>query len=232
VSGGGNITFTLNFELNQDAAIQFWAWSQNGVPFQGPITQIEAVPCQVIDAHFKQWVNGCPGYNVTMNETSWLNIQWTNYAGPVPGSAGVVIWVIDDPCAVNKTPTPQGLPPVKKSQVPSFNGTPVQKDMWFEWPAPGIGRNVTLDVNTQWQLVKCQNYTKSINWFGISRQWEPQGWQPHPCVLFEFVFQAPGTYTFQMFTCAKVALVDDTDVNPANDSDTSYIVTLTVNVPA
>jgi hypothetical protein len=219
VSGGGKTTFTLDFELNQDAAIQWITWTVNGVPYVG--SQYEAVPCQIIDVHFLQWVLGCTGYNVTLNETSLLNITQT--AGPAPAT----IFVLNDDCALNKTPIPQGLAPVKKSQVPSLNGTPVQR-----------GANTTLtplvatqlDVKTVWQLVKCLNYTKAINWFGISKAPFDLQQPPHSCVLFELVVPMPGIYTFTLVASADVALVDDVDVNPANNHAMGPVLILTVNV--
>jgi hypothetical protein len=218
---GGTITFTLDFELNQDAAIQWLWWSQNGETLPQQPSEIIAMPCMIIDAHFLQWVDGCTGYNVTLNETSVLSI--TQIGGPM----GVVVYVVNDDCALNKTPTlPQALPPVKKSQVPSFEGYPVEK-----------GMNVTLtflepfqlDVKTVWQLVKGTNYTKAINWFGISlAPFEPLQ-PPHQCVLFELVLPMPGQYTFQLQSAADVALVDDVDVKPANNHAMGPVLTLIVN---
>jgi hypothetical protein len=221
LTAGGTITFTLDFELNQDAAIKFLHWTLSGEP-QGPQpTEIVAVPCNFIDAHFLQWVDGCEGYNVTMNETSWLNI--TQMMGP----PGVVVYVVNDDCAVNKTPGQGLVPPVKKFQVPTFNGTPVEKGMNTTL-TPGVP--TLLDVETQWQLVKDTNYTKSINWFGI---WVG-AYEPglHPCVLFELILPVPNAqYVFIIQTSADVALVGDTDLNPANNHDMSAPVGLVVNVP-
>jgi hypothetical protein len=223
VSAGGTITFTLDFELNQDAAIEFLYWTVNGEPKQ-PGPTLEAMPCQIIDVHFKQWVNGCQGYNVTMNETSKL---WIHYDGYVEGPPPPFVWlhVVNDLCAVNKTPTPQGLPPVKKSQVTSFKGVPVQPGM------PDINLNFCddtayLDVETSWELKKCVNYTKSINWFGISF---PQG--EHECVLFELLTLAPGTYHFTLVAEAEVKLVGAEDGNLTNNKAVSLPLSLTVIVP-
>jgi hypothetical protein len=216
LAADGTITFTLDFELDQDAAIEFLTWTVNGAPWQSP-SEIIAEPCQIIDAHFKQWVKGCDGYNVTMNEASWLMI--TQIAGPL----GVVVYVVDDPCAVNKTPAPRQ----KVSQTVSVDNVTRQK-----------GYNVTLgqgptllDVHTQWQLVKGVNYTKNINWFGI---WV-NAYEPglHPCVLFELILP-PGPavqYVFQVQTSADVALVGDTDVDPGNNHDMSAPIMLVVNMP-
>ena len=221
LSGGGTITFTFDFELNQDAAIQFLTWTVNGVPW-GQST-LEVVPCNIIDVHFLQLVDGCVGYNVTLNETDWLTIT------AAPGNPGPVsIYVVDDDCALNKTPPPQGLPSVKKSQVPTVDNV-----------TRSIGYNVTLvpgmtsmlDVHTVWQLVKGTNYTKSINWFGISKApYEPQ-LPPHPCVLFELVVPAPGQYTFTLIAHAHVDLVGSNDTNPVNNDAVSlFPLMLTVNV--
>jgi hypothetical protein len=217
---GGTITFTLDFELKQDAAIEFVTWTVNGVSILQ--STYEAVPCQIIDAHFTQWVLGCTGYNVTLNETSWLMINYV--AGPAP----VQFYVANDLCAVNKTPAPQGLPPVKKSQVPSFGGKSAEEG-WLSAPIPPMGPPILLDVETAWQLVKCLNYTKAINWFGISKFVEPPV-VPHPCVLFELLLPAQGVYQFTLVTSAEVKLVDDVDVNPANNSTTSPPLTLWVTV--
>jgi hypothetical protein len=214
---GGTITFTFDFELNQDAAIKFSVWSVNGVPFQGPVTQIEAIPCMIIDAHFKQWVKGCDGYNVTMNEASWLTIQQIQGPGPV------MIVVVDDPCAVNKTPAPRD----KVSQTASVDN--VTRLKGYNVTLTLQGPPTLLDVHTQWELVKGTNYTKLINWFGISKvPYEPG---VHPCVLFELVLP-PGPlaqYVFQLQTSADVALVGDTDIDPDNNHDMSDPIILIVN---
>jgi hypothetical protein len=218
LAAGATITFTLDFELNQDAAIQFWAWSQNGDPLLQQPSEIIAVPCQIIDAHFKQWIDGCTGYNVTMNETSWLNI--TQIAGPQ--GPPVMIYVVDDWCALNKTPQPRQ----KVSQNCTINGDPAHKGMSIPIMFPGPP--VSLDVHTVWKLVKGTNYTKAINWFGISVV-EPM---PHECVLFELVVPGPGQYVFQLAGSAGVALVGATDVDTRNNYDESPMppLILTVNV--
>lgn len=215
--GGGNITFTLNFEKDQDAGINCQGWTCNGTPW--PLSTLEVNPCSTIDVHFIQWVLGCPGYNVTLNETSWLSINQTG--GPAPAT----IVVVNDDCALNKTAVEQAPTPMKVSQVPSINGTPVE-----------VGMNTTLihgiptllDVETQWQLVKCLNYTKSINWLGIwSGNYVPG---LHPCVLFELVLPGSGNYSFRLVASAELELVDDEDVDPQNNNVTCPPLNLIVNV--
>jgi hypothetical protein len=221
VSENGTVTFTLNFELNQDAAIQFLTWTWNGTPVGSPngTSYVEnAVVCNWIDVHFQQWVMGCENYSVTLNETDWLSINYTGGPGPVQ------IFVVNDDCALNKTPEPSQ----KVFQVPSINNVTAD-----------VGGNITLnpgmiselDVHTQWQLVKNLTYTKSINWFGISKAPFNPLEPPHKCVLYELVFPAPGPYTFTLKASASVALVDDTDVNPANNDAVSKLLYLAVNVP-
>lgn len=224
LAAGGNITFTLDFELDQDAAIQWLAWTRNGTPVGQPGQEYYETDCFVppggtVDAHFAQWVEGCEGYNVTLNETSWLVIQ--ELEGPL---LPTTIVVVDDWCAVNKTPDPRE----KVSQLPSVNGTPAEKGFNFTID-PG-GPPATLDVHTVWQLLKSVNYTKNIDWLGISSAWMFEESGPHPCVLFELVLPAPGDYLFQLQASAEVGLVDDADVNPSNNRTQSAPLFLTVRV--
>jgi hypothetical protein len=215
LSGGGNITFTLNFEKDQDAGIECLYWTVDGKENMYPVPEL--IPCQILDVHFLQWVLGCPGYNVTLNETSWLNITQTGGPGPVQ------IWVVNASCAVNKT-VEQGEPLSPVFQVPSINGTPVDVGMSTNL---SLGVPTLLDVHTQWQLVKETDYTKSINWFGISKT---PFVEPHPCVLFELVFPAAGQYLFTLQAGAQVALVNDVDVNPQNNNVTCPPLNIQVTV--
>jgi len=201
----GTITFTLDFELNQDAWItlgQPHPWTLNG----SMIEYIEyAVPCNVLDAHYMQGVHGCNGYNVTLNETSWLMIA--QIAGPP-----ATIYVVNATCAVNKTPPEIAN---KVFQVPSINNAPAQVGQNITLI---LGQNTTLDVETQWQLVQNVTYMKNINWFGI----QVIAYEPgvHNCTLFELILPAPpvGQYTFILKTSAQVALVGATDGNATNDN--------------
>jgi len=214
VSEGGTITFTLNFELDQDAWIEFDTWTINGEPWE--YLEAEVMPCNFIDVHFTQGVLGCPERVVAVNETSWLKITQT------AGLPGVKIHVVNDWCALNKTPEPIE----KESQVPSFKGEPVEKDMSFPLD---LGVPVNLDVETIWQLVKETDYTKSINWFGIwVGEYVPE---LHPCVLFELIVPGPGVYTFILQASAEVELMDDEDVDIGNNDAEGPPLTLTVFVP-
>jgi hypothetical protein len=216
VSGGGTSTFTLNFELNQDAGITWIDWTRNGTHVTGDYIT-DGVVCNWIDAHFLQWVDGCVGYNVTLNETSWLTITQTG------GNPGVQIFVLNETCAVNKTPAP-----LKKIfQMTSVDN--VTQDQGYNTTLT-LNIPTQLDVRTQWQLSKGTNYTKSINWFGISKApFVPPG--NHTCVLFELVLPAGPVvqYQFTLVTSAQVALVGSNDTNHANDSTTSTQLTLIVS---
>jgi hypothetical protein len=138
-----------------------------------------------------------------------------------------MIVVVGDSCAVNKTPDPRQ----KVFKTVSVDNVTRQKgyNVTFTPQVPSI----LLDVHTQWQLAKGTNYTKLINWFGISLGMIVP--EAHPCVLFELVLPhagAPGDlYQFTLLTSADVALVGDTDVDPLNNHDMSMpALTLVVDL--
>jgi hypothetical protein len=193
-----------------DASIKFKTWTINGTPV---CCQVSGNLCSIIDAHFLQYVDGRQGYNVTLNETSWLNI--TQVAGP----SGVQVLVVDNPCAVSKTPEPIE----KVSQVPSINNSTAQIGNSFNLT---LQVPTVLDVRTVWKLANCLNYTKAINWFGISRSFG----SPHQCVLFELRLAVAGQYRFTLEASAEVALADDVDVNLGNNRAVSPPLVLIVNV--
>jgi hypothetical protein len=226
LADGGNITFTLNFEEEQDAWITFSEWTRNGLPwpYEPPWEMIE---CEILDVHFQQGVLGCPEYLAAVNETSRLFIQYKGWApfwqGDIlePGlGQNVSLYVVNDDCAVNKTI--EQLPDLyaeKVSQYTTLNGVYIDPGEYIPltWDI-----ETELDVETIWTLVKETNYIKSINWFGISYlpPFEPGG--QHKCVLFELLVPpGPGWYVFDVSAEAEVVLMDDTDVNTTNDKDTS-----------
>jgi hypothetical protein len=232
VAADGLITFTLNFELDQDAGIEFAGWTIDGTPIEESGAEYEegvgwhvdlelwSSPIHTIDVHFKQWVDGCPERVVAVNETSWLQITQTE------GPSAIEVRVANNLCAVDKEPPPGGRLAVKNSQVTSFNGDPVEPPEWFYLPdEPAV-----LDVETAWELEKCNNYTKSINWFSMS---DIMGFEPPPCVLFHLV--GPETsypwYEFTLIASAEVALVDDEDVNPGNNYAEGAPLTILLATP-
>jgi hypothetical protein len=221
VSDGGTITFTLEFELNQDAWINLrpLPWTVSGIPVDPVYETYEAevFPCQIIDVHFLQGVDGCEEYLAAVNETSYLTIIDSGLNPP-----GTQIFVVNNiTCALNKTPEP----PHKYSQTTTIDGEPVTPE------TPPYTLNplgvVTLDVETVWQLVKEIDYEKSINWLGIS---VAPFIEPHPCVLFELVVPGPGLYMFQLDAWAEVELMDAEDINTQNDVTAKTTLWLTVNV--
>jgi len=172
-------------------------------------------PCQIIDVHFHQGVLGCPEYLAAVNETSYLQI--IDLGNP----PGVQIYVANNWCALNKTPEP----PNKYSQGTTIDGEPVTPESPpFTFTPEGL---VTLDVETEWQLTKEIDYTKSINWLGIS---VAPFIEPHPCVLFELVVPGPGQYFFQLDAWAEVVLGDAEDINTQNDVTAKSTLWLTVTV--
>jgi len=228
VSDGGTITFTLNFEENQDAWIEWLWWTVNDEPWEGPYVEVE--PCDVIDAHFVQGVEGCEGRIVAVNETSRLLIHYLGYSEVPPpqgeptcgGLPPSTVWVVNDLCAVNKTPD-YGNPPEKVSQNTTWWGDYVPKGMPIDL---FCDLEEELDVETIWMLEKETAYLKSIRWLGIS------AFDPflHPCVLFELVVQpvGPGWYVFSLETEAEVTLMDDDDVNTQNNIAQSPPLTIWV----
>jgi hypothetical protein len=219
VSKDALTTFTLNFELGQDAGIEFAGWTIDGTPAaydeeSGWHAIILPYDLHTIEAHFIQWVGGCPETVVAVNETSWLQITQTE--GPVP----IEVKVENDSCAVIKEAPPGGLPAVKKSQVPSSNGEPIEPPEEFYLPEePAL-----LDLETSWELEKCLNYTQSISWIGFSLF----GFFDYPCVLFNLRLPQDCWYTFTLVASAEVALVDDEDVNPNNNYVEGLPLTLLV----
>ncbi len=221
VSEDGTITFTLNFELEQDAVIDFLYWTVNGEPVTdyeeeyGGYYYAEATWCDNIDVHYIQRVDGCEGRQVTLNETDELLIHYYLYEG-VGEPDPVYVWVLDDWCAVNKTATPEGPPSEKLSQVPSYEGEPVEEG-YEEYPIP-YGVDTTLDVQTSWQLEKCVNYTKSINWLHIFECTpNPPDGDSACCVLFDLMVSGPG-YGFELWSRASIELAGDEDINLDNNS--------------
>lgn len=216
----GNVTiFTLNFELGQDAGIEFVGWTIDGTPApydeeSGWHAVIWPYDLHTIDVHFRQWVDGCPERVVAVNETSWLQITQTE------GPSVIEVKVANNSCAVIKEPPPGGRLAVKKSQVPSLNGEPVEPPEWFYLP----GEPSVLDVETAWEMEKCVSYTKSINWLGISLY----SFYQYPCILFNLSLQEETWYTFTLVASAELALVNDEDVNPSNNHAEGPPLTLKV----
>jgi hypothetical protein len=214
---GENITFTLNFELNQDARIWFQTWTIDGVPIgewegekyydtEERCWYVWVTYCNIIDAHYVQRVDGCEGYEVTLNETDELSIH---YYSPEPGEP-IGVYVANNTCAVVKEPS-LGPIPEKLGQVPSYGGEPVNEGEYYLVP---YCVNVTLDVETSWKLVKDIDHTTSVNWLHIGECYDPPcDW----CSVFDLLAPGPG-YGFELRSRASVELVGAVDAAPENNS--------------
>jgi len=222
VSVGESTNFTFNFEFEQDAWIEFSTWTINGIPigeyewayYEDGYWYADVTWCDIIDVEYIQHVEGCEGYSVTISETDELEIHYA-----WPEGEPIMVQVYDDWCAVNKSAV--YLPDVEKlSQVPSYMGEPVEPDEVY--PLPWC-MNVTLDVETKWELAKEIDYIKKINWLHIGECYDPPcDW----CVLFNLLVPGP-EFGFELRSCATVELVSDVDTDPGNNQDCSPPLRLT-----
>lgn len=208
VAANQEITFTLKFELEQDASIEFVKWTINGLEVtpNTPETFYEVGWSDIIDVHYTQHVAGCQGHEVAVNETSRLSIMMLGRNLEEP----VYLYAANNACAVVKEPEPIE----KVSQVTRFNGEPVQLGKFYELPYEEAWSVV--DVETSWVLEKEIDYTKTINWFAPSIYEGELHWQ---CLLFElYMYSGSGYhYEFELVSSAEVELVGDEDVNPENN---------------
>ena len=192
VSGGGTITFTLEFKTTPplDASVTFLTWTINGIAV--PPGTYTVGPNTIIDAEYNVFIAGNPREKVTVKETDWLQYH---YKGP--GESRTLH-------AVNAWPAVFTTPPsTKKSQMTTVGGNPAPACTMiyaeYCWP-------VNLDVETEWEQYKGTNYTKTINWIGI----------PSPAdILFDDVTlpDVAGNFTLITWACVEV----EGDVDPTND---------------
>jgi len=199
VSGGDTITFTLNFELEQDASIEFLTWTINGqnVTPNTHQTPYDVFFGDVIDVHYTQRVDGCQGEVVEVKEKSELWIHYTQ------GGTLTYFAVQDHWGAVVKEPEPIE----KVSQMVTLNGLPIDY-MEFTLPIQEPPMCAVLGVETIWLLEKCTNYTKTIDWLDI---WPGPGGPG--TMLFDITPSSPSSY-YTLVSTAQVELVDDEHVNP------------------
>lgn len=207
VAVGETKTFTLNFVTPQppDAWVTFKSWTINGAevdPLQGPFPVTYG---DIIDCEYTEHVEGDQGQVVTVHQTSWLKI----HNNGEEGQPGPSIWLhaVNDPGAVTMDPPADA----KRNQTCTLEGVPVPECteielVFCEW--------VNLDVEVDWDLVICTNYTKTINWIGFP--------QPGPIILADglpVLFDTlPGLLPMQTLQLISSACVDvEGDENPAND---------------
>ena len=217
---GGTITFTLNFELEQDASIDFLTWTINGEPVEpnGPDDPYYVTCGAIIDVHFKQHVAGCEGVEVSLVEYSWFELYHTG------GYIDLFdLHVLNEDGAVVKTP--DLLDPIEPSDQnlwlwQDMERIPVEFCDWFYFEAlepcedPATCDPLVMELETVWTLEKCTDYEKTINWLRIGECLEPVA--PIP-VLFEAFFDAMDPLNFTLVSRAEVELLDDEDANPDNN---------------
>jgi hypothetical protein len=201
VSAGGNITFTLNFATFTasplDASIQFVSWTINGTSIQPGPGFYPVHPNDIIDVEYQVHASGAQGATVTVKETSWLSVHYMG-GGQYDH---VTIHAVNAWGAVAMNPPAQKL-----SQMTTIEGVPAPyctKVTAYECEP------VKLDVETEWKLVICNNYTKTINWLSFPSA---------DNILFDLQF-APevvpygGTYNLTAWSCVDL----DGDLNHQND---------------
>jgi hypothetical protein len=214
LAAGGTIGFTLNFETPPppDASVEFSTWTINGQPVdpaQGPFPMF---PGDWVDVEYKEHVSGGQeGQVVTVHQTSWLLVH---YQGPFGGGLLVgfdPIWlhVVNAPGAVSMDPPAEG----KSNQQATVEGQPVSYCDEIELP---YCEPVALDVEVDWELKICTNYTKTINWIGFG------GAGPMTLVLngAEVLFDISGLQPVPdpCFSLTSMACVNvEGDINPANN---------------
>jgi hypothetical protein len=155
VSAGDTITFTLNFVMPQvpiwDASIEFKTWTIDGQPVPPGTYQVPTGT--IIDIEYEEHVSGEEDAVVTVSQTNWLRYHYQ-------GSAeGTWIHAVNHPGGVTMSP-----PADKLYQMTTIEGqdAPYCTEVFAHYCEP-----IDLDVETEWELVVCVDYTKSINWLGI-----------------------------------------------------------------
>jgi hypothetical protein len=197
VTAGNTTTFTLNFVTPLNASIAFKSWTINGV--EVPPGTYTVYPNDIIDVEYTEHMYG-PAGNVTVHQTSWLKVHNIGYEGE-PGPS---IWlhVLNEPGAVTMKPPAMG-----SNQQCTVGGLPVSPcdEIELKYCIP-----VWLDVEIDWELEICTDYTKTINWLSF-----PSG---HP-ILFDI---PAGLLAGQSLNMTSYACVDlDGDTDPSDDCTTA-----------
>lgn len=245
VAAGGNITFTVNLEEEQDASIAFVSWTINGqlVPLQNQFVPDVYFLWPGLNATigvvWEQSVAGCEGVDVSLNESNWLAV-WEIYDDADLGKPEVdltpMLHIANNWCAVEKVPDEQGAKTEKTSQYCTVLDYPVEECWWIHYDGgpdwylpPWVAKNgstmwyledphMTVDVHETFNLEKEVTYTKTIDWLDIN--WEYG--EPAECTLFElYPWDETNVFypwrTFALWTSSWVQLLGSEDVNDAND---------------
>ena len=163
VVAGEAINFTLNFVTpvapeDVDISVVFKTWTINGLPVPPSPMPYLLYPGDWIDIEYEEHVSGNPDAHVTVHQTSWLSVHNKGYEGIEQGPP-ITLHVVNAPGAVTMNPPPAD----KSNQQATVGGNPVSpcdlvQLFWCEAKE--------LDVEVDWELVVCNNYTKTINWIG------------------------------------------------------------------
>ena len=222
LSAGGTIGFTLNFVTPvppPDASIEFSTWTINGLPVDPADGPFPVWPGDWVDIEYKEHVSGEEeGAVVTVHQTSWLKVHNTGFDGVEPGPP-ITLHVVNAPGAVSMGPPAEG----KSNQKATVEGNPVEPcteiDLFYCEP-------VNLDMEVDWELKICTNYTKTINWIGFPAA--------GPIILengpleAEVLFKPSLINTFDQLTLVSHACVNvEGDENQENDcTDPSPTLTI------
>ena len=163
VAANGTIIFTVNFEQGQDAWIEFVTWTRNGDPISND--QPDALLSQlapgapeipvfifndgtVLDTIWKQGVDGCPGLDVSINESMAIYGYYLYYPDPLPFLEGA-LHVANNLCAVEKVPAVEGARCEKLGdQVATYWSNPLEDDTFLEFGVEA--NNITANNVSLW----------------------------------------------------------------------------------
>ena len=151
LSGGGTITFTLNFEIPEtDASITFVSWSIDGQ--QVAPGQYTVYPPTTIDTEYNVFVAGNSSEWVTVNATFKLPKHFL-------GEANTQTWhVANAPGSVSTSPPAQDL-----THQCTVNGVPQPVCHTFD---VFKCEPMFFDVIISFKIRKGSNYGVNINWLG------------------------------------------------------------------
>jgi hypothetical protein len=184
-----------------DASIEFDTWTINGQPV--PPGTYEVPPSTIIDIRYKVHVDGQPGAVVTVQETSWLNIHYVSGEEP-----SIWLHAVNAPGAVSMDP-----PATKVHQMTTVEGEPAP---YCTYTSLLKCVPVNLDVQTEWPLVVCTDYAKTINWLHIGQVTDEE-------VLFDL--QALPGQSYTLYSYSSVELEGDEN---AENNDTGWCPLLTI----
>jgi len=210
LAGGGTITFTLNFEtpgMPVDASIEFDTWTINGTAVDPGWYTVG--PNTIIDIQYKEHVSGEEAATVTVDQTAWIQVHNIGEWGEIEGK-NITLHCVNAPGAVKMSPRA-----TKLSQQATVEGIPVEPctNTVLEYCKP-----VKLDVEVGWELVVCNNYTKTINWIGI----------PSPSDILFDITDPYDSVTINLTAKACIEVGEGfEDIDPANDC-TDWCPTLIV----